>query len=119
MNIPDKYKTLFKQVVADTFYDKEADAYTAINDVGEELDAVIKKGDFIENIKCNVHQVSNESVQRDYGLAIEASIMITCDKTVAKIGDIITYRDTDYTITGILTPDSHTKIFAKLGVKNG
>lgn len=115
MNIPET----FKKVIADTFYDKTIEIYEAIEDVGEELDIIRRKGNIKEpNLNCNVHSIGNEVAQKDYGLNIEANIMITCDNTSAKIGDILVYNDQNYDITGKLTPDSHTKLFAKLGDTN-
>lgn len=55
----------------------------------------------------------------NYGLNIEASIMITCSKTLANENDIVTYKNLDYVITGKLILDSHIKLFAKLGGING
>ena len=110
----------FKKVISDTFYDKEVDIYDISEETGEELDVVRKKGNIIENsLECNVHQTSNDIVLKDYGLNIEASIMITCDNTIAEIGDILTYKEQDYIITGRLNLDSHIKLFAKLGGIDG
>lgn len=111
---------LFKEVIKNTFYDKKIDIYGTTEEVGEELDTIMVKGELREkDVPCNVHFIGNEVAKKDYGLDIEANIMVTCDKTVAKISDILTYLDKNYTITGILTPDSHTKIFAKLGGLSG
>ena len=111
---------LFKEVIKNTFYDKKIDIYGTIEEIGEELDTIMVKGELKEkDLLCNVHFIGNDVAKKDYGLDIEASIMVTCDKTVAQISDIITYLNQDYTITGILTLDSHTKIFAKLGGISG
>lgn len=112
MQIPN----LFKEVIKNTFYDKEIDIYETIEKTGEELDTIRTKGNLKEEkIPCNVHFIGNEVAKKDYGLNIEASIMITCDKTVAQMTDILAYLGQDYIITGKLTSDSHTKLFAKLG----
>lgn len=111
---------LFKEVIKNTFYDKEIDIYGTIEEIGEELDTIRVKGKVKEsNLPCNVHFIGNDVAKKDYGLDIEANIMITCDKTIAQISDILTYLNQDYTITGKLTPDSHTKLFAKLGALSG
>lgn len=107
---------LFKQVISDTFYDKEVEIYNTIENVGEELDVVRSRGDLKEKLKCNVHNVGNKVLQQDYGLDIQANIMITCSSTQAVKGDIITYNNIDYMVVEILTCDSHTKIF---GDSNG
>lgn len=115
MNIPKE----FKQIIADTFYDKEVLIYNSTEEVGEELDVIKTKGTLKETLKCNVHQIGNKLVQQDYGLDIEADIMITCEETNALKGDLLEYANEVYTITEVLSPDSHTKIFAKVGVENG
>lgn len=111
---------LFKEVIKNTFYDKKIDIYGTTEKIGEELDTIMIKGKLKESdLPCNVHFIGNDVAKKDYGLDIEANIMVTCDKTVAQITDIITYSNQDYTITGILPLDSHTKIFAKLGGISG
>lgn len=116
MQIPN----LFKEVIKNTFYDKKIDIYGTTDEIGLELDDIKVKGELKEsNLSCNVHFIGNEVAKQNYGLDIEANIMVTCDETVADLSDIITYQGQDYTITGKLTPDSHTKLFAKLGGLNG
>ena len=107
---------LFKQVISDTFYDKEVEIYNTIETVGEELDVVRSKSNLKEKLKCNVHNIGNEVLQQDYGLDIQANIMITCSSTQAIKGDIATYNNIDYIIVEILKYDSHIKIF---GDSNG
>ncbi len=112
--------TLFKQTIADIFYDKIVNIYSTKDETGEELDTIRTKGDLKEdNLSCNVHQIGNELAKKDYGLDIDANIMVTCDKTMAELGDILTYLNQDYCITGKLILDSHTKLFAKLGGLSG
>lgn len=110
----------FVEIISENFYDKKIDIYETAEEVGEELDSIMIKGKLKEsNVPCNVHFIGKEVAKKDYGLDIEANIMVTCNKTVAEISDILTYLDKDYAITGILTPDSHTKIFAQLGGLSG
>jgi len=111
MNIPDE----FKGAISDFFYDKCISVYESKEVVGEEMDVTIEKGELKQNnLKCNVHLISNEIAKRDYGLDIQANILVTCDTTVAKIGDYLLYNDADFIVTGKLTPDSHTKLFAEV-----
>lgn len=111
---------LFKEVIKNTFYDKKIDIFGTKEETGEELDTIMIKGEIIEkDLPCNIHFIGNDVVKKDYGLDIEANIMVTCDKSVAQISDILTYSNQDYIITGKLTPDSHTKLFAKLGGLDG
>lgn len=105
----------FKEAISNFFYDKSVDIYETQEIVGEEMDVTIEKGDIKQNnLKCNVHSISNEIAKRDYGLDIQANILVTCDTTVAKIGDYLVYNNTNYIVTGKLTPDSHTKLFAEV-----
>ena len=105
----------FKDIISDTFYDKEIDVYNTTEDIGEELDCTREKGEIKQaNLSCNIHFTSNEVLKKEFGLDIEANIMVTCNTTVAEIGDIITYQNQDYDVTGKLKPDSHTKLFAQL-----
>lgn len=108
---------LFKKAIADTFYDKVIDIYDVVEKYGEELDVRREKGNIIQsNLRCNVQQTSKDIVLKDYGLNIEANIIITCDEVKGEIGNIISYKNQDYTTTGKLVSDSHTTLFAKLGV---
>ena len=104
---------LFKKIIENTFYDKETFIFYPHEEVGEEMDVMLTAGEMKEQLKCNIHQIGNEIVQQDYGLDIEANIMITCSKTIAQKGDLLEYGNKLYIITEILKPDSHIKIFAK------
>lgn len=110
MNIPEE----FKNTIASVFYDKKADIYNAEEIVGEELDVERVKGKLKEPLECNVQFIGNEVAKKDYGLDIEASIMITCKSSVGEIGDFLVYDNKDYYITGKLPLDSHIKLFARL-----
>ena len=110
-----KISNFFKNIIKDTFYDKKIDVYSSIEVLGEELDTIITKGELkIQNLDCNVQNTSNDIVQREYGLTIEANIMVSCDGQDVKNTDIIIYNQVDYIVTGVLLFDSHTKIFAKV-----
>ena len=115
MQIPN----MFKEIIKNTFYDKTVDIYEAVEETGEELDTIMVKGPIKEDkLPCNVHFIGNEVVKKEFGLDIEANILVTCNKTKADISNILTYLGQDYTITGKLPCDSHTKLFASLGGLN-
>lgn len=103
----------FKNAIASVFYDKKVEVYNAEEIVGEELDVERIKGKLKETLECNVHFIGNEVAKKDYGLDIEANIMITCESSTGKIGEFVTYNGEDYFITGKLPLDSHTKLFAR------
>lgn len=109
MNIPEE----FKNTIASAFYDKKVEIYIPKEIVGEELDVERVKGDLKESLECNVHFIGNEVAKKDYGLDIEANIMITCESSTGQIGDFLVYDNKDYCITGKLPLDSHTKLFAR------
>ena len=107
MQIPD----LFKQVIADTFYDKDIEIWssgTATDDEG----AVIGSGkvEKIDSFKGNFQFSTREYIQQEYGREIEANAIVTCDKTVAKIGDILVYNNKEYMIKANPPCDSHTTL---------
>ncbi len=107
MQIPN----LFKQVIADTFYDKDIEIWT-VGTIKDDEGAVIGNGKVkkIDEFKGNFQFKTREYIQQEYGKEIEANAIVTCDKTVAKIGDILVYNGKDYTIKSIIHPDSHTTL---------
>lgn len=115
MKIPDE----FKQVIADTFYDKDIEVWTH-GTIKDDEGAVIRKGkvDKIDNFKGNFQFTTREYIQKVYGLEIEANAIVTCDKTVAQIGNILAYNSNDYTIKSKITGDSHTILLVNGGNEN-
>lgn len=105
MQIPD----LFKEVIADTFYDKDIEIWTfgTIKDDEGSTTGTGKK-EKIDNLKGNFQFKTREYIQQEYGKEIEANAIVTCDKTIAKIGDILVYNGNDYMVKSKITPDSHT-----------
>lgn len=111
-----QYIDMVRNAVSDTFYDKTVELYNTVEVVGEELDAIRQKGELKEKIQCNVHTIGDKVLKQDYGLDIQANIMLTCSSTKAIKGDIITYNNQDYKVVEILVKDTHIKIF---GDSNG
>lgn len=105
MKIPNE----FKQVIADTFYDKDIEMWSS-GTIKDDEGAVIEDGKQkkIDSLKGNFQFTTREYIQKVYGLEIEANAIVTCDKTLATIGDIVVYKDNDYTIKSKITGDSHT-----------
>lgn len=104
-----KIPNLFKQVIADTFYDKDIEIWTS-RTIKDDEGAVVENGkqDKIDSFKGNFQFKTREYIQQQYGKEIEANAIVACDKTVAKIGDILVYNDNDYVIKSKIIPDSHT-----------
>lgn len=105
MQIPNE----FKKIIADTFYDKDIEIWTEGRIKDNEGSTVgIGKVEKVDSFKGNFQFTTREYIQKVYGLEIEANAIVTCDKTIAKIGNILVYSGNDYTIKSKITGDSHT-----------
>lgn len=107
MQIPD----LFKKAISDTFYDKDIEIWSS-GETTDDEGAVVGNGkvEKIDSFKGNFQFSTREYIQQEYGQEIEANAIVTCDKTVAKIGDILVYNEKEYIIKANPTSDSHTTI---------
>lgn len=107
MKIPNE----FKEIIANTFYDKDIEIWTS-GIIKDDEGAVIGDGKVkkIDSFKGNFQFKTREYIQQQYGQEIEASALVTCNKAVASIGDILVYNGKDYTIKSIIVSDSHTTI---------
>lgn len=110
MKIPEE----FKQAIADTFYDKDIEIWTE-GTIKDNEGSVIGNGKLekIDIFKGNFQFSTREYIQQEYGKEIEANAIVTCDKTIAKIGNILVYNNEDYTIKSLITGDSHTTILVE------
>lgn len=116
MKIPNE----FKQVITDTFYDKDIKIWTS-GTIKDDEGCVIENGkqEKIDEFKGNFQLTTREYIQQEYGKEIEANAIVTCNKTVAKIGDILVYNDNDYEIKSKITGDSHTTLLVNGSDDNG
>lgn len=110
MQIPD----LFKQIIADTFYDKDIEIWSS-GTIKDDEGAVIGNGklDKIDSFKGNFQFTTREYIQQEYGKEIEANAIVTCDTTVAQLGNILVYNGKDYTIKNVVPSDSHITLLVK------
>lgn len=115
MKIPE----IFKQVIANTFYDKDIEIWTS-GTIKDDEGSVVGNGKIekIDSFKGNFQFSTREYIQQEYGKEIEANAIVTCDKTVAEIGNILVYDDKEYTIKSLVPSDSHTTILVE-GDDNG
>lgn len=115
MKIPEE----FKKVIADTFYDKDIEIWT-LGTIKDDEGAVVGNGKLekIDSFKGNFQFSTREYIQQEYGKEIEANAIVTCDKTVAEIGNILVYNNNDYTIKSLVPSDSHITILVE-GDDNG
>ena len=106
-----KIQNKFKDVIADTFYDKDIEIWTSgrIRD-DEGADIGTGKVEKIDAFKGNFQFTTREYIRQEYGKEIEANAIVTCDKTIAQIGNILVYNGNDYTIKSKITGDSHTTL---------
>lgn len=107
MKIPNE----FKQAIADFFYDKDIEICTS-GTIKDDEGAVIGDGKLekVDSFKGNFQFTTREYIHQEYGKEIEANAIVTCDKTVAEIGNILVYDGNDYTIKSKITGDSHTTL---------
>lgn len=99
---------IFKQTISDIFYDKYIEIWTS-ETIKDEEGSIIESGkkDLVETIKGNFQFKTREYIQKEYGQEIEANAIVTCDKTVAKIGNILVYNAREYEIKSVIPSDSH------------
>lgn len=115
MEIPE----MFKQVIANTFYDKDIEIWTE-GTIKDDEGAVIGDGKLekIDSFKGNFQFSTREYIQQEYGREIEANAIVTCDKANAEIGNILVYNDKEYEIKSLVPSDSHITILVE-GDDNG
>lgn len=116
MQIPD----LFKKTISDTFYDKDIEIWTS-GTIKDDEGSTIGNGklDKIDSFKGNFQFSTREHIQQEYGKEIEANAIVTCDKTVAEIGNILVHNNKEYEIKSLVPSDSHITILVKGDGLNG
>lgn len=114
MQIPE----IFKQAIADTFYDKDIEIWTS-GTIKDDEGCVIGNGKLekIDSFKGNFQFSTREYIQQEYGKEIEANAIVTCSETKAKIGNILVYDNKEYTIKSLVPSDSHITLL--VGGNNG
>ena len=104
MQIPE----IFRQAIADTFYDKDIEIWTS-GIIKDDEGSIIGNGklDKIDSFKGNFQFQTKEKIQQQYGQEIEANAIVTCANTKAVEGNILVYNAQEYEIKSVITPDSH------------
>lgn len=110
MKIPE----IFKQAISDTFYDKNMEIWTS-GTIKDDEGAVIGNGKLnkVDSFKGNFQFSTREYIQQEYGRETEANAIVTCDKTIAEIGNILVYNDNEYEIKSLVPSDSHITILVE------
>ncbi len=114
MEIPN----LFKQVIKDTFYDKQLKIMTTEKQQEkDEEDCIIEtEKDIVkETIKGNFQFSTIEKIQQEYGKEMVAECIVTCEDTKATVDDVLVYKDKEYMIKAIIPYDSHKTILLHRG----
>lgn len=99
---------IFKEAIANTFYDKDIEIWRQVK-VEDDEGAIVENGktEKIDSFKGNFQFKTREKLKREYGEEVEANAIVTCDRTKAKIGDILVYNGKEYEIKSIVPSDSH------------
>lgn len=103
----------FKQIIADTFYDKELKIMTTEKEeVRDDEGSIIEtEKDIVkETIIGNFQFSTLEKVQQEYGKEMIAECIATCEDTQATVDDILVYLGKEYEIKVIIPYDSHKTI---------
>lgn len=110
MQIPE----VFKQAIADTFYDKDIEIWTS-GIIKDDEGSVIGEGKLerIDSFKGNFQFSTREYIQQEYGKEIQANAIVTCNETKAKIGNILIYDNEEYTIKSLVPSDSHITLLVE------
>lgn len=110
MQIPE----VFKQVIADTFYDKDIEIWT-FGTIKDDEGSIIGDGklDKIDSFKGNFQFSTREYIQQEYGKEIQANAIVTCNETKAQIGNILIYDNEEYTIKSLVPSDSHITLLVE------
>lgn len=105
---------IFKQAIADTFYDKEIEIWTS-GTIKDDEGSIIRNGklDKLDSFKGNFQFSTREYIQQEYGKEIEANAIVTCSKTRAEIGNILIYDNKEYTIKSLVPSDSHITLLVE------
>lgn len=116
MNMPE----IFKQAIADTFYDKDIEIWTK-GIIKDDEGSVIGNGNLekIDSFKGNFQFKTKEYIQQEYGKELEANAIVTCNETKAEIGNILVYNGSDYEIKGLIPSDSHITLLVNGSGVNG
>ncbi|MBQ7139989.1 MAG: hypothetical protein IJO32_00625 [Bacilli bacterium] len=107
MKIPKSFKEITKKI----FYDKDINLYQKITSEDSEGGFIETLSDEFIPFKGNLQFSNKEKIQNDYGISIDAEIVITSDFKCEE-NQIIEYLDNKYEIIKVIPRDSHFVIFA-------
>lgn len=109
MRIPNK----FKQVIKDTFYDKEVDLYSVTTE--PDSDGFVRKGEpatktgsFLGNVNFD----KLDAIQEEYGIDQDIDITISTDEDVS-LDQVISYGGRFYKVIRAIQNDSHNLLIAQ------
>lgn len=115
MKIPE----MFKEVIANTFYDKELKIMTTnVTQKKDDEGCAIESTRNIEKeiVMGNFQYSTLEKIQQEYGKEMAADCIATCENTTATVDDVLVYLDKEYEIKAIIPSDSHkTLLLHRIG----
>ncbi|WZU00618.1 hypothetical protein MGH68_13865 [Erysipelothrix sp. D19-032] len=96
------------------FYDKSIDLYTSEKGISIEGGRKKSGKNLAVRIMCNANPTSNRLLKENFGIDIDASLMITCSPDLEiKKGYTFSYKGIDYEVVEILPHDSHQKVLCR------
>lgn len=98
--------------IAQTFYDKQVDVLDKITTTDAEGGVTSKGLTLKDTFNGNVNFSNCKKIQEDYGLDYNIDISVTTNYNLLSINDFIRYEDIVYSVTDILSSDSHILIVA-------
>lgn len=109
MRIPNK----FKQVIKDTFYDKEVDLYNVTTEADSQGfvrngEPATKTGSFLGNVSFD----KLDLVQEEYGITEDVDMTISTDEDVS-LNQILSYGGRFYKVIRAIENDSHNLLIAQ------
>ena len=109
-----KIPGLFKETIKDVFYDKEIEVWSS-GTITDNEGGIVGDGkqEKIDSFKGNFQYSTREYIQQEYGKEIEANAIVTCNKTIAKVGNVLVYNGKEYSIHSVVPSDSHITILVK------
>ena len=109
-----KIPALFKETIKNTFYDKQIEIWSRMVITDNEGAEIGKgKNTKIEEFLGNFQYSTKEYIQQEYGKEIEANAIITCERTIAEIGNILVFNGKSYEIKSIISCDSHMTLLVE------
>lgn len=108
--IPSKMNKLIEKY----FYDKSIELFSDETEISAEGGRKKLGKEVVMSIMCNANPTSNRLLKENFGIDIDASLMITCSPDLEiKKGYTFSYKGIDYEVVQTLPHDSHQKVLCR------